>query len=286
MDAQERTEALRRESLPVGVLIPNEDNPNEMSDAEFNMLCDNVERVGVTDPILVRDLGDGTYRVVGGHHRLEAAKMFDFEKVPCTIIDDPEFDEDMEKFQLVRHNVIRGRMTPQKFMNLYEKLAGKYADDIMAESFGFVDEDEFKKLIQQTASQLPKEMQQEFKEAAKEIKTIDGLAALLNRMFSMHGDTLPYGYMVVDFGGHDSIWLRMDGKGKENFMTLATRCRKSNRAVDHVVASLLKLIATDEEVSFKVQELLDATPVVDVSHLYMPTLDEKDNDEAISDMEL
>lgn len=233
---------LERFDVDIGLVHPNPLNPNEMSDAEFNLLCDNVERVGLTDPILVWPHPEkpGCYQVVGGHHRLEVAKMFGYEKVPVTVITDPNFTGDDAAFQAVRHNIIHGKMSPMKFMKLYQSLSGEYSEQAAAEMFGFVDEDEFKKLIYSTASSLPPEMKEKFQEASKEIKTIDDLAKVLNKLFSEHGDTLPYGYMVFDYGGKDNLWLRMYSNQKKDFEGIAKACMESGKSVSHVMTLVLK----------------------------------------------
>jgi hypothetical protein len=117
-----------------------------MSGREFDLLCDNMEKTGITDAILVRpldlktlqkmaiahdgaaliaalDKADARFRIVGGHHRFDAAAYLGFETVPCTIITDVGFDEEQEQFQIVRMNAIRGRMDPQAFFEMYQKLA-------------------------------------------------------------------------------------------------------------------------------------------------------------------
>lgn len=223
--AIEKTKALQRVFLPVDKLYSNDLNPNKMSDAEFNLLYDNIEKVGITDPVFVRAMPDGRYRIIGGHHRVEVAKLQGFDEVPCTMIDDQNFSEDEEKFQLMRHNMIRGQLDTAKFVELFQSLEGKYADEIIAESFGFSDEKEFKKLIKATAKSLPKEMQATFEEAAKEIKTIDGLSKLLNRLFTEFGDSLPYGYMLIDFGQQESVWLRMSSDTRKALLDVGARCR-------------------------------------------------------------
>jgi hypothetical protein len=243
--AIEKTKKLKRIDLPLEMLVPQEVNPNEMSDAEFNMLADNFEQVGFVDPIFVRgplpDLG-GKYRIIGGKHRWDVAKLYDFDTVPCTVIDDPDFDGDAEKFQIVRMNVIKGKMSPKKFLELYQSLSDKYASEIAAEAFGFVHQEEFDKLVNQMSKSLPNEMQTQFKEAAKEIKTIDGLSTLLNSMFSKYGSTLPYGYMLLDFGGKDSVWIRMKGSDKKNLLGLAKSCMLEGVTLDSVLAGVLELL--------------------------------------------
>jgi len=246
--ARNKTEALVRRMLPIKMLEPSSYNPNEMSDAQFNLLYDNIRKVGITDPILVRSVGKDRYRIVGGAHRYKVAEMMGFKEVPCTVLDGKDFSEDEEKFQMVRHNVIHGKMSPRKFMELFQSLSKKYSDEVAAESFGFASEEEFKRLIKTTAAGLPKEMQDQFKEAAKELKTIDELAKLLNHLFSTFGDTLPYGYMIFDFGGKESIWLRIEAKARGNFDRIAANCKLHGRALDHVMAGMLEFVVERKDV--------------------------------------
>ena len=260
--AVEKTESLGRLALPVEKLYSNELNPNKMSDREFNLLYDNIEKMGITDPILVRAMPDGRYRIVGGHHRFEVAKLLDFTVVPCTVITNPNFDEDQEKFQVMRHNMIRGQLDPQKFAALFGSLKGEYAEEVIAESFGFADEKEFQKVLKQTKAKLPKEMQAAFDEAAKEIKTIDGLSKLLNRLFSEHGDSLPYGYMLIDFGQQDSIWLRMSNDTRKALLALGGVCRKEGRTMDDLVGGLIELAAAGKLENTMQQLIAKSKPVV------------------------
>ena len=235
-----RTGELKRVMLPVEQLEISKLNPNEMSDAEFNLLYDNIRRTGMTDPILVRKMSATSYRIIGGAHRFKVAQLMEFKEVPCTVVDAKDFTEDEEKYQMVRHNVIHGKLSPQKFLQLYESLSKKYSEEVAAESFGFVSVEEFKRLIKSTADSLPPEMQEQFKEAAKELKTIDDLAKLLNHLFSTYGDTLPFGYMIFDFGGKESVWLRLETKARVNFDKIAANCKKNSKAADHVIAGLLE----------------------------------------------
>lgn len=57
-----------------------------MTTREFDLLVDNMQRTGLTDAILVRPQGDGTYRIVGGHHRFDAAQFLGRNEVPCRCV--------------------------------------------------------------------------------------------------------------------------------------------------------------------------------------------------------
>jgi len=251
-----------RKDLPVSALVPNPDNPNKMTGRQFDLLVDNVQRMGFTDPILVRPLDDGTYRIVGGHHRYDAAVYLDYEEVPCSVIDDPEFDEEAERFQMVRHNVIRGQFDPAAFFDLYQQMADKYADDVLQEAFGFAEEKEFKRLIDQTAKSIDDPgMREKFREAAREIRTIDGLSRVLNELFSKYGDTVPYGFMVFDYGGRRSVWVEARKDTMRAFDKVADLCIEHRRLMDDIVGGVLQSIAQgylDE----LVEKLVEKSPEV------------------------
>lgn len=289
MAAIEKTKNLLRVDLPISHLQKNSDNPNKMSSREFDLLCDNLEKTGLTDAILVRpldfkatiftaEMAKGTgedvatalveagleFGIVGGHHRYDGATFLGFETVPVTIIMDPDFDEEMEKFQLVRMNMIRGKLDPQAFFDLYQKLSDDYTDEVLQDAFGFAEEAEFKRMIEQTAKSLPDpHLQKKFKEAAAEIKTIDGLSKLLNEMFTKYGDTLPYGYMIVDHGGQRSMWVRVDGKTMSALDIIGTVCIDHQRTVDDVLGGILRAIAKGELNDF-VDGIIAKTPAVEL----------------------
>ena len=172
-------------------------------------------------------------------------------------------------------NAIRGKLDPEAFYKLYEQLQDKYSDAIMQDAFGFAEEAEFKKLIEQTAKTLPdKHLQEKFKEAAAEIKTIDGLSKLLNEMFSKYGDTLPYGYMIFDHAGQRSMWLRIEGKTMKALDLIGTMCIDKERTVDDVVGGLMQLIAKGE-LKETLDKLIASAPhaVVPKSLAVAPTKD-------------
>lgn len=304
--AIDKTRNLLRLELPVELLVKNEDNPNKMSSREFDLLVDNMEKTGITDAILVRPLdyvmaqdlvkafkreelveafqkNDLQFRIVGGHHRFDAAVYLGFNTVPCTIIMDEEFDEEQERFQLVRMNAIRGKLDPQAFFDLYNKLSSQYTDEILQDAFGFADEAEFQRLINQTAKALPDpKLQKKFKEAAQEIKTIDGISKLLNEMFTRYGDTVPYGYMVVDYGGQRSVWIRVDKKTMDALDIIGDMCIENQRTMDDVVGGVVQLIAKGD-LKETVDQIIKKTPAVDLP-TNMSVLPTKDNIEKVANL--
>jgi hypothetical protein len=274
-DAIEKTRRAERKFVPIDMLEANPDNPNEMQTKEFNMLYDNIERMGITDPIFCvpHPTKKKMLRIIGGEHRWEVAKLLNFEEVPVTLVDDKTFTEDEQKFQIVRHNIIHGEMSSKKFMQMYQNLSEEYTQEVAAEMFGFTEEGEFLKLLDETKKGIPKEYHEEFDKAKHDLKTIDDLAILLNKLFAQHGDTLPYGYMIFDFGGKDSVWLRL-GKGSlTDFEKIGDACREAGRSMDHVMGQILVAATSDKDWLI---ELVGTCPEIDLDALpdtELPTLD-------------
>ena len=53
VDAVQKTKKLGRVDLDLSVLVVNDKNPNVMKSREFDLLVDNINKVGITDPIIV-----------------------------------------------------------------------------------------------------------------------------------------------------------------------------------------------------------------------------------------
>jgi len=274
-DAIQKTRDHERKFVPIMALEANPENPNEMADKEFNMLYDNIERMGITDPIfcIPHPTKKKMFRIIGGEHRWEVAKLLNFTEIPITLVDDDQFTEDEQRFQIVRHNIIHGQMSGKKFMKMYNNLSEEYTKEVAAEMFGFTEENEFLKLIAETKKGIPNEYHAAFDEAKGDLKTIDDLAIMLNKLFAQHGDTLPYGYMIFDFGGKDSVWLRL-GKGSlADFEKIANACRTEGRSMDHVMGQVLSAAIQDKD---WLRELVVTCPEVDLTNLPeadLPTLD-------------
>lgn len=294
-------ERIARVDLPLDLLAEHAMNPNEMKDREFDLLVQNMMEADVTDPILVwpqncletfslvlegfqlQLLAHGTpqavwedffealreqgvtFLIVGGHHRVKAAQFLDLGQLPASVIIDPAFDEQAADAQLLRHNVIHGQLSPQKFTKLYEKYAQDLPDDVIQEMFGFADSDAFRKLIKDTAAALPPEMKEKFKEGAEDIKTIDDLSKLLNHLFNTYGDTLKHGYMIIDEGGQRNLWLRMSKKTYSATMLLGDACIEAEVTMDQLLGNVVQLIAEG-----KAPEVLKAA-LKRAPHHKMPT---------------
>jgi hypothetical protein len=243
--------------VPVGDCVPNDWNPNEMDDAAFNRLAREIEETGMINPIQVVRTEDGKYTIIGGEHRWRVVKVLGHEFIDATILTDKKFDgEDIQKFLTVRQNVLHGSLNPKKMAVLYEEMAERYGAETLQDLFAFTDKDEWnyytgsvKKGLEKAG--VPKEIVQEFDEKVKEVKAVDDLGAILNQLFSRHGHSLQYNFMVFAFGGMDHYYIRMNDRMLSAMKSLARFCHNHqmdiNLAVAPAIEKLRLQIKTDKK---------------------------------------
>jgi len=207
------TEKSNSKYVPIEQVEPNPWNPNVQDDRTFDALVENIQEVGMDEPVLVRQLENGKYQVINGEHRYEACKVLGFDEIPVIVSD--KFDEDMAKFQTVRRHVIQGKMDPMKFTKLFDDMADKYGEEMTKEMMKFTDEKAFNDLYVSVKEELPDDMKEDLDKARGEVKTVDDLSRILNELFSKYGDTLDYNFMVFSYGGRSHLWVLMDNDTKK-----------------------------------------------------------------------
>lgn len=98
--------------IPLSKLIVNERNFFVVEDVQA--LADDIALHGLYNPLTVREIGDGTYRIVAGHRRRKALELLDCKAAPC-IVKNYE-GEDSELVALIQSNLTSRELT------YYEKM--------------------------------------------------------------------------------------------------------------------------------------------------------------------
>ena len=245
------SENMKVVNLEVEVLHVVDWNPNKQDEKTFNALVENIQELGMVEPILVSPKGSGEYEIVSGTHRYEACKLLGYTEIPCIVKD---LDADMVKFQNVRMNVLKGKLDPVKFTKLFNEMADKYGEEMTKQMMAFVDDNAFKAVYLDIKRELPKELQEKLEEAKDEIKTVDDLSRVLNELFTKYGDTLDNDYMVFTYGGKTHLWVIMDDTVKKALVNVCESCHASGVSVNRFFARLLSTSAVDEALAWAVDE--------------------------------
>jgi ParB family chromosome partitioning protein len=75
-------EKIRYEIVSIDTVVPNSYNPNYVSPENEQKLIESVQRQGFVKDVLVRELDNGTYEIIGGEHRVKILKKLGYTKVP------------------------------------------------------------------------------------------------------------------------------------------------------------------------------------------------------------
>lgn len=215
-------------------------NPNRMSPDKFNALVDTIQSGGFLEPVVVAPAGD-RFTVVGGAHRLQAMRTLGRNDIPCISKD---MTEDQIKFQNMRLNVIKGDIDPEKFTKMYEELQSKFPDQDVAREMGIVSKAELDKLIRHYDESLPDELKEAFEKSKSKIRTVDDLVMVLNDLFTKQGDQLEvYGFMILDFEGKRSVWIRMQKPDYDQLKKLTARCYEYSVSMDSIMRAVVAQVA-------------------------------------------
>lgn len=114
----------------------NPKNPNKMDDETYNGMVESMKRQGwLLDPPVVRELDDGTFRAISGHHRIRAGVDAGIIETYCKVLSG--IDGATEDMLLVEANKRRGKLSTQ--------LLSELIDDIM-----MTHDVEFEEIIENT----------------------------------------------------------------------------------------------------------------------------------------
>lgn len=244
----EISKSLPTYDVPLRLISPNENNPNEMDDSTFNRLVKEIEETGFVSPIQIVPAQGGKYKIIGGEHRWNAAKILGWEKIPCNILVDEKFlDPDLRELLTVRLNVIQGKLNPEKFLKLYKRHAQKYGVDQLKSLFGFTETDAWAKLtkgVEQAVADTGiggKQLLQELAKRSRKTKTVDGLGKTLKDLFKQYGSDLKHSFMVFVYGGKRHLYVTLDDGTFSSLEKMIDTCRRKNLDINRILNKILLL---------------------------------------------
>jgi ParB/RepB/Spo0J family partition protein len=231
--------------IPIDLIQPNNWNPQDQNEQTFQRLVDEIRDVGFIDPLEVVPLADGHYRIIGGEHRWQAAKLACLDELPCVVLLDAKWqDEDLQKFVTVRLNVLKGKLDPTRFAKLYQEMAEKYGSEALQQLMAFADTKGFQKLVGDVKrglkKSLPKEMQDEFDTKAKEAKTVEDLQQIIQDIFAKYGDTVSMSFVVFTYGKQEHIYVQANSKTKKALDKVLSYCRSAGEDINDFLAPIIE----------------------------------------------
>jgi ParB family transcriptional regulator, chromosome partitioning protein len=110
----------RLTELPLDVLTPNTNQPRVHFDEEtLADLAASIQQIGVLQPVLARDMGDGSFQLIAGERRWRAARRAGLATIPTII----RRSDDLHSIeQALVENLHRQDLTPLEEAAAYQQL--------------------------------------------------------------------------------------------------------------------------------------------------------------------
>jgi len=231
------------EYISVDDLHEFEGNPQEQSQDTFNNLIQEIETDGFDEPLQVvkaPDLGSGQYRIVSGNHRYVAARLLDYDELPVIVRD---WDDLTARIKLVRRNRLKGDINSQKFTKLINSLSEEEQLDheVLQEMMGFVNIDDYMKYFKDDEAKKEKGAHAATKEVDTQLKLVDNLSQVLNRLFTDFGDTVPFSFMFFTYGSKMHLMVQMNDKLKRLTEKITKKCAEDGLDINVVFPGLLDM---------------------------------------------
>lgn len=229
--------------IDIELIDASEENPNEEDDATFDDLVESVRAEGIDEPCIVVPRLDalnretGRYWMASGYHRCKAARVIGLKQVPCVV--KQGWDDDKRKIELVKRNILRGSLNPEKFTKLYNDIAKRYDKELLKKLMGFTKSDAFDKVYMAVEKSLGAKQKQKLAEAKETIKSVDDLSSVLNTIFKEHGSELSNGFLVFSFGGKNHHYVAIDAELEEKIKKVEKKAEKDGVQVKDVLKQVL-----------------------------------------------
>ena len=122
--------------VDINAIVPNPKQPRTIFDTDaLNELSASIKEVGVLQPPVVRDLGNGKYELIMGERRLRASKLAGLKTIPVIIRQTP--DNELLREALIE-NIHRSQLNPLEEGSAYQNLLNDfgYTHDELAVKVG------------------------------------------------------------------------------------------------------------------------------------------------------
>lgn len=240
--------------VPLHCLHPAPWNVTKPSKRSLNLLAQNIKEIGFAETALVvpqagttyaiesQRVTSGEFTIISGHDKVQAAVMAGLTEIPCAILHE-DVDEDMQKLQTVRMNVIKKKLDPEAFLKLHDEVAKKHSALVAEAMFMFSDEADLQKMIKDYRKELPsEEMKEEFDAKKPKIKSVDDLANVVQELYTKTGGstTLDRGYAVFTYAQEENVFIAMDKELSAKIHRLVEQSALENRHITEIFKEALK----------------------------------------------
>lgn len=179
--------------VDINLLMPNDYNPNVMSEDKFDLLSEDIETEDMDQPIVVRwDEATGKYVIIDGEHRYRASVRAGLSEILVSVKD---WDAKQAKLQTVRRNLLRGDLDVGKFSSLVRVVEHEQDLDVndVRKAMGFTSEKEFARFYKDEAVLVDAAISKIKDDVDLESKDMTMVSEMVRAIMIKYGDALRSG---------------------------------------------------------------------------------------------
>lgn len=111
------------EKVSLEQIVPAELNANEMSEKDFQQLCENIGISGLSSvPACYRRESDGKFVIISGHHRIRAAEKDGYTEIYIIYAEEKDLTKDEIVAIQLSHNSLHGEDNKGILKRLFESI--------------------------------------------------------------------------------------------------------------------------------------------------------------------
>lgn len=111
------------EKVSLELIVPAELNANEMSEKDFQQLCENIGISGLSSvPTCYRRESDGKFVIISGHHRVRAAEKDGYTEIYIIYAEEKDLTKDEIVAIQLSHNSLHGEDNKGILKRLFESI--------------------------------------------------------------------------------------------------------------------------------------------------------------------
>ena len=229
--------------LDTDQVFPDPMNPNKMTKHQFETLVSMIEENGFNEPLQVAPILDAKtedgrqcYVLIGGEHRLKAAKYLEMKTVPAVILTQYSSDP-FRRMEMVRRNVVRGSHDKEALAALVKDIEAHSDADtqLIAERMGYEDEEALLREIR--AKEAKEKQEKEENEASEKPPLLDSVAHVVSEIFSKYGDTIPKGWIFFLYKDRLHLMFEMNKPLYSAVQVLAAETKRGSDSLNETLVS-------------------------------------------------
>ncbi len=249
---QETTKVDVRE-YPVAAISELEGNPNQMSDAEFNSLCEEIAAGSPIPPILIGKLPDGKLVAIDGNHRLRAAKLTGYETIPgFTVAID---SVSLAQVLATKYNLVRGTINRGRFTKIWYQLRQQVDERNAMRALGVTSEQMLSKLLISTKRKVDAKtvVDEEVQILLRRAGTVNDLVNIVRAAIG-DGGVGEFDYMVFQVRGSEIALVRVPQGEMDQLVQLLERAEEIGVARWRIVVDGMKHVLGEQTGGIVVSE--------------------------------